>query len=205
MIGVFPKINREIILASSSSSRKLMLDGAGIKYQALSPDVDEGAILESLEGSDLTPSDMAEVLARAKAETVSAGQTGACVIGGDQILSFEDRIFTKPENFEDARDALLALKGKTHTLHSAVVVAMGGETRWAHVETAHMTMRDFSPAFLGTYLGSVGDDICRSVGAYELEGLGVHLFEKIIGDHFVVRGMPLIALINYLYKDGVLS
>jgi len=200
----FPKITKEIILASSSISRRQMLEAAGLEFGIQSPDVDEGAVLESFENSDLLASDIAEVLARAKAETVSARSGSACVIGGDQILSYEGRIISKSVDLDAARKLLLELKGKTHRLHSAVAVAVDGETRWAHVETAHLLMRDFSPTFLGTYLGTVGEEICRSVGCYELEGLGVNLFDKIDGDHFTVRGMPLISLLNYLYRDGVL-
>ena len=117
-------------------------------------------------------------------------------IGGDQILSFNDRIFTKPQSLDEARDVLLELRGQTHMLHSAVAVAVGGETCWAHVETADMTMRNFSAEFLGAYLGTVGEEICRSVGAYEIEGIGINLFDDISGDHFTIRGLPLISLLK---------
>ena len=203
--SIFPNISTNIILASKSKSRSDILAGAGLKFECVAPQVDEAAILESLKDSDLGASDLAEILARAKAEAVSLKYGSACVIGGDQVLALDDRIFTKADGFEAARDTLLALSGRRHQLHSAVVVAIDGETRWAHVETVDMTMREMSPAFIGRYLGIAGEAVYRSVGAYEVEGLGVQLFDKIEGDHFTVRGLPLVALLNHLYETGVLS
>ena len=202
---MFTKVAKKIILASSSHSRMRMLEAAGIDATVVPSNVDEGVIIDGLAEGDLTPSDIAELLARTKAEAVSANFGAACVIGGDQILSLDGKIFTKPGNLDEARDALFKLRGRTHMLHSAVAVAEDGLTRWAYVETAHMTMRNFSAEFLGAYLGTVGEEICRSVGVYEIEGLGVHLFNDIDGDHFTIRGMPMISLLNFLYDDGVLG
>ncbi len=194
----------EIILASASTGRKKMLEDAGLNFRVLPADVDEGSIIESLENDHMAPSDIAEILARTKAETVSARNVDAAVIGADQVLSLGTEIFRKARNKEEAGEALLKLRGRTHQLHSAVAVARGGETRWAHVGMAELHMRDFSAQYLGQYLGHAGDRILRSVGCYEIEGPGVHLFNEISGDSFTIRGLPLISLLNHLYDDGVL-
>lgn len=148
---MFPKSHKEFILASSSDSRRSILEAAGINFRIVSPEIDEGAIMESLAGEDMTLSDMAELLARTKAEAVSSMHEGAWVIGGDQVLSFQGRIFTKPDDLDEARDRLLALRGETHVLHSAVAVAVAGETRWARVETAHMGGFNPCPAGLARH------------------------------------------------------
>ena len=200
---MFLKSEKEIILASASSARKRMLENAGLKFSVVPADIDEGTIIESL--GDAIASDIAEILARAKAEAVSAQQARALVIGSDQVLSLDGEIFRKPENMDEARDMLLKLRGRTHQLHSAITLAEGGAVRWAHVETADLTMRDLSAEFIGQYLGTVGEAVLGSVGVYEIEGLGAHLFREIKGDSFTIQGMPLIALLNFFYDDGVLS
>lgn len=196
----------QIILASTSASRAKLLAAAGIEARKEPPDVDEKAVRMVLEETgDVAPADVAEVLARAKAEAVSDRFPAAIVIGADQVLALEDRLFEKPENLEAARRALLELRGKTHYLHACVAVARGGDTLWAHTETAAMTMRDFSPEFVGRYLAEAGDSVLQSVGGYQLEALGVHLFEAIDGDFFTILGLPLLPLLAFLRDRGAVA
>lgn len=197
---------RRIILASGSVTRRAMLQGAGIEFSVVPADVDETAIREMLMAgdADADPADIADVLARAKAETVSAAHPGAIVIGADQVLACDGVLFEKAASIAAAREALLKLRGKSHQLHSAVAVAQGGEVVWTLTDTAHMTMRDFSLPFLGEYVARAGSAVTSSVGAYQLEGLGVQLFERIEGDYFTVLGLPLLPLLAELRTRGVI-
>lgn len=196
----------ELILASTSPSRARMLAAAGLELRKEAPGVDEASVRMVLEQTgNVTPSDVAEVLARAKAEAVSEKFPGALVIGADQVLALEDRIFDKPKTMEAARRTLLELRGKTHALHACVAVARGGETVWTHADTASLTMRDFTPEFAGRYLADAGDQVLQSVGAYQLEGLGVHLFESVEGDFFTILGLPLLPLLEFLRGRGVVA
>lgn len=193
----------DIVLASSSTSRAALLEAAGIACRIVPSDVDEPAIRKVLEKSGgSVPADIAEVLARAKAEAVSDGERAALVIGADQILALDGEIFEKPDSMEAARRTLLALRGKTHQLHASVAVALAGETIWAHGASADMTMRAFEPEFVGQYLAAAGEAVLQSVGAYQLELLGVHLFEKIEGDYFTILGLPLLPLLDFLRREG---
>jgi len=124
------------------------------------------------------------------------------VIGADQLLELDGRIFEKPADMEAARQTLLALRGKTHQLHACVAVARGGDAIWSHSASAYMTMRDFSPGFVGRYLAEAGEQVLTSVGAYQLESLGVHLFEAIEGDYFTILGLPLLPLLDFLRREG---
>lgn len=196
----------KLILASRSPSRAALLEGAGLGFETIAADVDEGAIREVLTrgGNAPDPADIAEVLARAKAETVSAAHPDSIVIGADQILTLEGAIFEKPADIEAARATLLKLKGRTHHLHACVCVARNGQGVWSHGEVAHLTMRDFSPEFLGAYMAEEGDGVLDSVGAYKLESRGVQLFAEIKGDYFTILGLPLVALLDYLRREGAL-
>lgn len=195
----------EIVLASASASRAALIQAAGIPVRINPADIDEAEIRSVLEkGGKMLPEDVAEVLARTKAETVSLRETSALTIGADQILELAGRIYEKPRSMKEARAALLRLSGHTHHLHSSVAVARGGETLWSYTGTAHMTMRNFDAVFIGNYLAETGDAILSSVGAYHLEGLGVHLFEKIEGDYFTILGLPLMPLLECLRREGVL-
>ena len=198
-----PKNN--IILASNSSGRAALLEGAGISFTKQAADLDERAIEETLtvDGVCPDPVDVALVLARAKAEYISMGQGDAYVIGADQVLALDDKIFEKPATMEIARNNLLKFRGRTHYLHAGVCVARNGETIWQHVETASMTMRDFSTDFLADYLAVAGDSVKTSVGAYRLEETGIHLFDKIEGDYFTILGLPLIPLLDFFREQGV--
>jgi len=194
-----------IILASTSEIRARLLANAGIEFDAIGADVDERAIEEPLIKANLLPEDIASVLAEAKALNVSEKFPGATIIGADQILAFEGRRWTKPETMAEARSNLLDFRGKTHELHAAIVGARDGETIWRHVSTARLTMRDFTPEYLGRYLASVGDKVLTSVGAYQLEGEGVQLFERIEGDYFTILGLPLLPLLDFLRREGIID
>lgn len=196
-----------IILASASPTRQRLLKAAGIPFAAISASVDEAIIRETLtaDGAEVDPADMAEVLARAKAEDVSARHPGSVVIGADQVLSCNGELFTKPGTMDRARDTLLALRGRTHQLHSAVVIAEDGETEWTYVDTVDLSMRAFSTAFIGRYLAEAGGDVLDSVGAYQIEGPGIQLFERIEGDHFTIVGLPLLALLARLREIGAID
>ena len=170
-------------------------------------DVDEPAIRKTLLAakSAATPPQIADALARAKAEDVSQRHKGSLVIGGDQVLALGTELLTKAKDEAAARATLKKLRGMTHELHSAVALAVDGRVLWTHTGTARLKMRDFSDAFLEEYLTRAGDRIGQSVGAYELEGLGVQLFDKIEGDYFTVLGLPLLPLLAELRAHGMIA
>lgn len=197
----------ELILASGSSARRTMLQAAGVTFRVVPADVDEDAIRAGLADSepDAGPERVAAVLARAKSEEVSRREPSALVIGADQVLALGQEIFTKPADIAAARRALRTLAGKPHRLLSAVSIAQGGREAWQHLDVATLAMRDFSDQFLDAYLARAGERVCASVGAYELEGLGIQLFERIEGDYFTILGMPLLPLLNELRVRGMLQ
>jgi septum formation protein len=198
--------HRDVVLASRAESRQKLLTAAGLAFHIILPDVDEAAIHEALYNgnAETDPSDVAELLARANAVEVSARVPAAMVIGADQVLSLDGKILDKPTDRDAVRDRLLALRGKTHQLHSAVALAEGGQVTWSHIETAHLTMREFSPVFLGRYLAAAGPQVCQSVVPYQLDGLGIHLFDRIEGDHFAILGLPVLPLFERLRKSQIL-
>jgi septum formation protein len=196
-----------IILASQSEIRRQMLERAGIAVTICPADIDEATIRTAIsnDNEDLEPGDMATILAQAKAVSVSERNHGALVIGADQVLVCDGVRYDKPVDADAARDQLLTLRGKTHTLVSAVACARNGTVTWFHDQTAHLTMRSFSNGFLGSYMARVGADVTSSVGAYKLEGLGVQLFETVEGDYFTILGLPLLALLEFLRGEGALN
>jgi nucleoside triphosphate pyrophosphatase len=195
-----------LILASSSKSRAKLLEAAALAFIVEPPGLDESAMHQAVGGDEaLAPHDVAEVLARAKAEAVSEVAPKAYVIGGDQVLAFGDVIMSKPESMGAARRQLLDLSGKTHTLHTSVAVATNGETIWADTTVATLSMRKLSPEFIGRYLAAAGEEVLSSVGAYQIESIGVQLFEKIDGDYFSILGLPLIPLLDTLRREGVIE
>ena len=198
---------QKLILASGSRSRRQMLEAAGIAFEVLPSRVDERAIRDALEGDGdpIDPADLAEVLARAKAEDVSRERPDALVIGADQVLALGEAIYEKPKDLAEARRHIWSFRGTTHALHSAVALATGGETQWTTADTALMTMRAFSAAFADNYVDRAGPVICQSVGAYQLEGLGLQLFERTEGDYFTILGLPLLALLEELRNRGVIE
>ncbi len=204
---VMTRRSQRLVLASGSATRRALLEAAAIPFEIAPADVDEAAIRDSmLAENPATPhARVALTLAEEKAKAVSAQIPGALVIGADQVLSFEGRLFEKPKDRADARAALLALRGKTHTLHSAVVLAENGETVWHDGADAHLTMRAFSDAALDGYLDTAGDAVLTSVGAYQIEGPAIQLFAGVEGDHATILGMPLLPLVIELLRRGVLE
>ncbi len=196
---------QQLILASTSPFRRQLLENAGLKVQPVAPEIDERAVEKTLEGSDMNPEDVAAILAEAKAVEVSERFPDAWVVGGDQTLSLGDEVFHKPADMEGARRHLLALSGKTHQLNSAIVIAKNGEAVWRHVAIARMTMRHLDTAFIGRHLSRVGDIALKSVGAYQVEGEGIQLFERIEGDYFTIVGVPLLPLLNKLRELEVID
>jgi septum formation protein len=198
--------HHRLVLASASETRRRMLANAGLDFSVQPSAVDERAVHEALRGDGnlVAGEDVAEVLARAKAQDVSARLRDALVIGADQVLALGDRLFEKPQSDEEARAHLLELRGKTHALHSAVVLAEDGEVVWCHTETVRVTMRSYSAAFVGRYMAMAGDAALQSVGCYQLEGPGVQLIENVSGDAFTVLGLPLFALLEELRRRGEL-
>ena len=196
---------QKLVLASGSPFRRDMLKNAGLSFEVVRPEVDERAVEAAVADSGVTPADLALILAEAKAVEVSERHPDALVIGCDQTMALEDRIFHKPADMEGARRHLLALSGKTHVLNSAVVLARGGEVIWRHVDKALLTMRLLDPAFIGRHLASVGEKALSSVGAYQIEGEGIQLFERVEGDHFTIVGLPLLPLLAELRKTGAID
>lgn len=195
----------ELLLASGSPFRRQLLENAGLNFRVERSTIDERAVEKTLEGSNADPETVAEVLAEAKAVEVSERFPHALVIGADQTLSLGDEVFHKPSDMEGARRHLLKLSGRTHQLNSAVVLARGGGVAWRYVGVARLTMRDLDPGFIGRHLARVGEKALSSVGAYQIEGEGIQLFEKIDGDTFTIVGLPLLPLLQELRALGVID
>lgn len=192
-----------LILASQSRARQMLLANAGIHFEAVPADIDERAVQQS---SGLSaPGEIAALLARVKALDVSMRQPGSYVVGADQTLALETRLFSKPAGRAAAGEQLRDLAGRTHELHSAVAVAHDGKIMFENTAIARMTMRQLSGAEIQTYLDLAGEAVTSSVGAYQLEGLGVHLFERIDGDHFTILGLPLLHLLGFLRNERLLA
>jgi septum formation protein len=179
-----------------------MLEAAGLAFEVDVPRVDEEAAKASLRAAGLKPRDQADALAELKALSVSRMRPGF-VIGADQMLALGGEVFDKPTNAAEAKEHLLRLRGMTHELITAAVVAREGAVIWRHIDTPKLTMRTFSDAFLDDYLSRAGDNVLRSVGAYQLEGLGAQLFECVEGDYFSVLGLPLLALLAFLREHSI--
>lgn len=194
-----------VILASGSATRRAMLGAAGVPFSVDIAAIDEDSVLESLQAEHAKPRDAADLLAEMKALKVSAKHPGALVIGADQILSLGSEYFSKPPNLDAARKQLRALRGQTHHLTSAAVVARDGTIIWREVREARLAMRQFSDAFLEDYLQKAGNTVLTSVGAYQIEGLGAQLFARVDGDHFTILGLPLLPLLDMLRTQGVLT
>lgn len=213
-----------VILASQSRSRRSMLEQAGLAFDVMPSNVDESAMRAAFEPERALdedyPIEVAEMLATAKAIDVSTRLPDALVIGCDQVLALATErqmefggkrwrassyeILEKPADLDAARGHLMRLRGRTHQLHASVVLAQGGEVQWTCTDSAELTMRAFSEGFLVQYLARAGGRVCESVGAYQLESLGVQLFEQIEGDYFTILGMPLLPLLEELRERGAL-
>ena len=191
-----------LILASKSPARQALLANAGIAFEVVPADIDERAI-ELASGLSM-PGEVAALLAREKAVSVSSRHPDRFVVGADQTLALDARRFSKPAGRTDAAGQLKALAGRTHELHSAVAVAHDGEILSSDLAIARMTMRPLDDAAISAYLDAAGPAVTASVGAYQLEGLGVHLFERIEGDHFTILGLPLLPLLKFLRSRQLL-
>jgi septum formation protein len=191
------------VLASASPFRRRMLTAAGLTIEVAPAELDEAEIRARALGSP--PAAIAELLARAKAEAVGARLPGRVVIGADQVLALDGELFAKPPDVAAARLQLERLRGRAHCLYTAVSLAVAGRSAWSEVARASLTMRAFSDAFLTDYLARAGANVCRTVGGYEIEGLGAQLFERIEGDHFAIIGLPLVPLLAELRRRGMLA
>jgi septum formation protein len=192
-----------LILASASSSRKMLLAAAGVPFTADPADLDETALMAGLK--DAGAEVMACCLAEHKALFVSRRHPGKLVLGGDSVIAFEGDYLSKCASREEARALLARLSGKTHLLVSAAALAKGGALLWAHASPCRMAMRELSPQFLDDYLTQEGPAILSSVGCYHYEGRGAQLFDRVDGDYFSVLGLPLLAVLAQLRKEGVLA
>src|SRR6201995_11752 len=194
---------KPLILASQSRARKMLLANAGLSFEVIPADIDERALQQKSKLS--APHEIAKLLAREKAAWVSAKNAGHYVIGADQTLALGDRLFNKPDGRVAAAEQLRALSGQTHELHSAIAVALGGKVAFETVTVARMTMRPLSGDEIRLYLDEAGEAVTTSVGAYQLEGLGVHLFERIEGDHFTILGLPLLPLFDFFRRERLIG
>jgi len=198
-------VTERLILASKSQARIVLLSNAGLVFDTVAADVCEATLKANRLAEDATPGRIAADLADAKAIEVSNRYRGALVIGADQTLEFDVRLFDKPADLAEARRQLLMLRGRTHRLHAAASLATGGDVVWRTLETATLQVRAFSDAFLAKYLAAEAEEIIHCVGAYRLEGLGAQLFERIEGDYFTILGLPLLGVLEALRSRGALQ
>jgi septum formation protein len=192
-----------LVLASKSDVRGKILAAAGLRFEIRPAPIDERAV-EAQAGA-LDAAAVARLLARAKAQSVAASLPGRLVLGADQTLARGNRRFSKPADREGAAAQLRDLRGRSHELHSALALVRDGAELFTCVDTARLTMRDFSDRFLADYLDMLGDFATASVGGYQLEGIGVHLFERVEGDYFTILGLPLLPLLAFLREKGFVA
>jgi septum formation protein len=188
-----------LVLASQSEIRGKMLAAAGLRFEIRPANIDEREVEVKAGVSDAAAA--ARLLARAKAQAVSEQRPGHLVLGADQTLARGAARFSKPADRDKAIEQLRSLRGRTHELHSAVALVRDGTVLFDCVDTARLTMRDVSDRFLSDYLDMAGDAALHSVGAYQLEGIGIHLFEKVEGDYFTILGLPLMPLLKFLRQE----
>jgi septum formation protein len=199
------KTNVKIVLASASATRQALLTAAGVEFAVKPAPIDERAVEAPLVAAGAKPDAIAAALADAKAASVSQAARDALVIGADQVLDFNGERWTKPASRDEARAQLRRLAGKSHRLATAVTVARGGTVRWRHLEAAHLTMRSLTGGEIDDYLGRVGEAALTGLGAYQIEGLGIQLFDAIDGDYFAILGLPLLPLLAYLRREGAVA
>ena len=194
------KLAKNLTLASQSEIRAAILRGAGLAFNVCVSGVDEAALKAEHQG---TAEGLASALATAKARAVfDDGQNDGLIIGADQILECDGVLYDKPHNMDEARRNLLRFRGKSHYLVGAVVLLENGQQVWSHCGRVALTMRNFSEPFLDAYLAQAGEAVLSSVGCYQLEGLGAHLFADIDGDYFSILGLPLLPLLDGLRAHG---
>lgn len=196
---------RPLVLASKSQARRALLAAAGIPFEGIDAQIDErlvdGPAREAGHGGEA----IAALLAREKAMQVSAIQPNRLVLGADQTLSLEGRFLTKPPDLARAKAQLLAMANKTHTLHAALCLVRDGEVVAHGSAEAHLTCRDYSPDFVDCYLDLAGESVLRSVGSYAVEGLGIHLFDKVVGEQSTILGLPMLPLLKLLREYGAVE
>lgn len=195
-------MTQQIVLASSSPFRRMLMQNAGLTFEARPAAIDERAIEAALEAGAAAPDKVAVELARAKALEVSGHYPAALVIGSDQTMSLGERVYHKPTSRKEVREHLLSLSGRTHYLNSGVAIVRDGEVLWQIVAKAAMHVRELSGDFIERYLDQAGDAVLTSVGGYQLEGLGIQLFERIEGDYFTILGLPMLPLLQALRELG---
>lgn len=195
-------MSQRIVLASSSEIRASLLRNAGVSFDVNPARVDEDLIKQSLIAEGLTPRDISDALAEAKALRGSGKNPGALVIGCDQVLDLDGTLLSKPPTLDAAHEQLRSLRNKRHTLYSAAVICEDGKPIWRHIGQVRLYMRDFSDAYLDDYLARNWDSVQYSVGGYKLEEEGVRLFSRIEGDYFNVLGLPLLELLSFLTLRG---
>lgn len=194
----------QLVLASASSARRALLTAAGLRFVAAPAPVDEEEVRAGAQAEGIEAGEVATMLADLKARAVARRQPEALVIGADQILVCEGAWFAKPESIDSARHQLRALRGRVHTLETAVVCRIGDQRVWQHLSRPRLNVRAFSDEFLEAYLAAEGEAVLGSVGAYRLEGLGMHLFDRVEGDHAAILGLPLLELLRFLRQHRVL-
>jgi len=194
-----------LVLASASAARKILLERAGLRFEALPARIDEAEVKRSAQAGGASAQETALLLADLKSQRLARRMPEALVIGCDQLLVCHDRWFDKPVDLAEARAHLLALRGRSHTLVTAVLCRRGGQRLWHHVAEPVLTMRSFSDEFLDAYIAAEGESLTATVGAYRLEGRGAHLFDAVRGDHESVLGLPLLPLLGFLRQHGVLK
>lgn len=192
-----------LVLATQSRTRKMLLANAGLLFETMPADIDERAVQHDSKLS--APGEIAGLLAREKARWVSARKAGQYVVGADQTLALGKRLFNKPDGRAAAAEQIRALAGQTHDLHSAIAVVLDGQILFETVTVARMSMRPLDEDAIRAYLDQTGEAVSSSVGAYQLEGFGVHLFEKIDGDHFTILGLPLLPLLAFFRAQHLIG
>jgi septum formation protein len=200
-------IQRNLVLASETESLRRLLEASGLAFRLVSLNLNEVATYQALlkNEEEADPADVAELLTRIRIEGANAQFPGALIVGANQVISLNGRLLEKPTTIDAARDRLFELRGKTHQLHSAVALAVEGQVTWIHVETAHLTMRSFSPQFVGRYLAAAGPQVCESAGAYRADGIGLQLFDRIQGDYLAILGVPILLLFARLRESGFMA
>lgn len=194
-----------VVLASASSARRALLAAAGVAFEVKPAGIDERAVEVPLIAGGASPADLASALADEKALAVSREDGGTLVIGADQTLDVDGTRWTKPANLAEAREQLALLSGREHRLHSAVAIARGGSLLWRHREEARLTLRALTAAEIDAYLAEAGEAALMSVGAYQIEGPAIRLFDRIDGDYFAILGLPLLPLLRYLRGEGEIA